>query len=145
MRLYIACCPVCEKFIRLNQTPRAGLRSIKVGGRGDCLAMDIVGGMDSLPLTPRSNRYQQRSDCFTRFAVAVLLVDQSSEVVIASILGHYITVYNTPCRILTDQTSNQSRLLIFVLYLEFLKYENLLIIHSPTGSVISLTKLLNIH
>ena len=100
VRLYVACCPVCERFIRLNRTPRAGLRSMEVGGRGDCVALDIVGGMDSLPLTPRSNRYiLTLIDCFTSFAVAVSLVDQSAEVVVASIIGHYITVYGTPRRI----------------------------------------------
>ena len=92
VRLYVACCPVCERFIRLNRTPKAGLRSMKVGGRRNCLAMDIVGGMDSLPQTPRGNRYiLTLIDCFTRFEVAVPLVDQSAEVVIASVIGHYIT------------------------------------------------------
>ena len=104
VRLYVACCPTCEKFIRLNRTPKAGLRLMEVGGR---LAMDIVGGMDSLPLTPRGNRYiLTLIDCFTRFAVAVPLVDQSAEVVIASVIGHYITEYGTPRRILTDQGRN---------------------------------------
>ena len=69
--------------------------------------MDIVGGMDSLPQTPRGNRYiLTLIDCFTRFAVAVSFVDQSAEVVIASVIGHYITVSNTPRRILTDQSCN---------------------------------------
>ena len=31
--LYVACCPVCERFIWLNRTPKAGLRSIEVCGR----------------------------------------------------------------------------------------------------------------
>ena len=87
--------------------PEPGLRSMEVGGRGDCLAMDKVGGMDSLPQTPRGNRYiLTLIDCFTRFAVAVPLVDQSAEVVIASVIGHYITVYGTLRRILTDQGRN---------------------------------------
>ena len=80
---------------------------MKVGGRGDCVAMDIVGGMDSLPQTPRGNRYiLTLIDCFRRFAVAVPLVDRSAEVVVASVIGHYITVYGTPRRILTDQGRN---------------------------------------
>ena len=78
-----------------------------VGGRGDCLAMDIVGGRDSFPLTPRGHRYiLTMIDCFTRYAIAVPLVDQSAEVVIAAIIGNYITVYGTPRRILTDQGRN---------------------------------------
>ena len=77
---------------------------MEVGGRGDCLAMDVVGGMDSLPQTPRGHRYILTIiDCFTRYAVAVPLVDQSAEVLIASVLGSWITVYGTPRRILTDQ------------------------------------------
>ena len=76
VRLYIACCPVCERFLKVKRTPRAGLRSMDVGGRGDCLAMDIVGGKDSFPLTPRGHRYiLTMIDCFTRYAVAVPLVD----------------------------------------------------------------------
>ncbi len=45
---------------------------MEVVGRGDCMAMGIVGGMDSLQQTPRGNRYiKTLIDCFTRFAVAV--------------------------------------------------------------------------
>ena len=40
VRLYIACCPTCERFLRLGRLPRAGLRPMEVGGRGDCIAMD---------------------------------------------------------------------------------------------------------
>ena len=69
--------------------------------------MYIVGGMDSLPQTPRGNRYiLTLIDCFTRFAVAVPLVDQSVEVVILSVIGQYITVYGTLSRILTNQGRN---------------------------------------
>ena len=53
--LYVAYCPVCEKFIRLSRTPLAGLRPMEVGGRDDCLAMDIVRGKDSFPITPQKN------------------------------------------------------------------------------------------
>ena len=80
---------------------------MEVGRRGDCLAMDIVGGIYSLPQTPRGNRYiLTYIDCFTRFDVAVPLVDQSAENVIASVIGSYITVYGTPLRILPDQSRN---------------------------------------
>ena len=30
---------------------------MEVGGPGDCLAMDIVGGGEFLMLTPRANKY----------------------------------------------------------------------------------------
>ena len=107
VRLYVACCPTCKKFIRLNRTPKAGFRLMEVGGHEDCLTIDIVGGMDSIPLTQRGNRYiLTLIDFCTRFAVAVPLVAQSAEVVIASFIGHYITVYGTPRRIRTDQGQN---------------------------------------
>ena len=104
VRLYIACCPTCERFFKLNKTPKAGLRSMEVGGRGDCLALDVVGGKDSLPQTPRGHRYiLSIIDCFTRFAVAVPIIDQSTDTIISALLGSYLTVYGTPRRILTDQ------------------------------------------
>ena len=78
-----------------------------VGGPGDCVAMNIVGGIGSLPLTPRSNRcILTIIECLTRFAIAVPLVDQSSESVIAAVLGNYLTSYGTTRRVLTDQGRN---------------------------------------
>ena len=60
----------------MGRNPRAGLSWMAVGGRGDCLAMDIVGGKDSFPLSPRGNLYVQTMiDCFTRFAIAVAIPD----------------------------------------------------------------------
>ena len=107
VRIYVACCPVCENFLKLRRSPRASLRSMDVGIRGDCLAMDIVGGMESFPLTPRNNRYILTIiDCFTRYALAIPLPDQSSESIINAVVGHYITIYGTPKRILTDQGRN---------------------------------------
>ena len=83
---------------------KAGLHSMNVGGRGDILAMDIVGGGESLPLTARANRYiLTLIECFTRYAIAIHISDQSSEAVINAVIGNYITVYGTPRRILTDQ------------------------------------------
>ena len=78
-----------------------------VGGPGDCVAVDIVGGIYSLPLTPRGNRYILTIiDCFRRFAVAVPLADQSSESVIAAFLGNYLTSYGTPRKVLSDHGRN---------------------------------------
>ena len=104
VRLYVACCPVCEEFLRCARTPKAALNPMEVGGRGDCLAMDIVGGGDSLPTTSRGAKYILTFvDCFTRYAFAVPLNDQSSEAVINAVIGNYITVHGSPRRILTDQ------------------------------------------
>ena len=47
VRLYVSCCPLCEKFIRLSRTLCAGRRPMEVGGRNDCLAMNIVRNKDS--------------------------------------------------------------------------------------------------
>ena len=78
-----------------------------VGGPGDCVAVDIVGGIGSLPLTPRGNRsILTIIDCFTRFAIAVPLADQSSDSLIAAFLGNYITSHGTPRRVLSDQGRN---------------------------------------
>ncbi len=49
VRLYVACCPTCERFLRRGRNPRAGLHPMAVGGRKDCVSMNIVGGKDSLP------------------------------------------------------------------------------------------------
>ena len=76
VRIYVACCPVCENFLRLPRSPRAGLWSMDICTRGDCLAIDIVGGMESFQQTPRGNRYiLTLIDSFTRYALAVLLTD----------------------------------------------------------------------
>ena len=42
-------------------------------------------------------------DCFSRIAIAIALPDQTSETIIAAVIFHYIMVYGTPRRILTDQ------------------------------------------
>ena len=57
VKLYVAGCESFKKYWRQARTPKAGLRSMEVGGQGDCLAKDIVGGGESLPLTPRANKY----------------------------------------------------------------------------------------
>ena len=78
-----------------------------VGGRGDCVSMDIVGGKGSLTETPGGNNYILTIiDCFTRYAIAVPLADQSSSVIISVIIGNLITIYGTPRSILTDQGRN---------------------------------------
>ena len=78
-----------------------------VGGRGDCISMDIVRGKGSLPETPRGNNYILTIiDCFTRYAIAIPIFDQSSSVIISAIIGNLIKVYGTPRFILTDRGRN---------------------------------------
>ena len=123
VRLYIACCMTCERFLRLGRNSRAGLHPMAVGGRGDCVSMDIVGGKGSLPETPRGNNYSLTIiDCFTPYAIAVPLPDQSSSVMILAIIGNLITVYGSPRSILTDQGRNFESS-------EFLEFCNLFQIH----------------
>ena len=78
-----------------------------VGGRGDCISMDIVGGKGSLPETPKCNNYILTIiNCLTRYAIAIFLPDQSSSVIISAIFGNLITMYGTPRSLLTDQGRN---------------------------------------
>ena len=80
---------------------------MKVGGGGDCLAINIAKGTDSLPTTPRNNRYiLTMIDCCTRFAVAVPIPDQFSAVILFAIINQYFTLYGTPRRIFTDHSGN---------------------------------------
>ena len=123
VRLYVACCPICERFSRLKRNPRAGIRPMNVGGRGDCVSMNIDGGHSSLHETPSSNNYILNIiDCFTRYAVAIPLPDQSASVIIWAILGNFVTVNKTPRTIFTDQGRNLKSL-------EFLKFCKLFRIH----------------
>ena len=94
-----------------------------VGGRGDCVSMDIVGGKSCLPETPRGNNYILTIiDCFTRYAIAIPLPDQSSSVIVSAIIANLSTVYGTPRSILTDQGKNFESA-------EFLEFCNLFRIH----------------
>ena len=78
-----------------------------VGGRGDCISIDIIGVKGSFPETPRGNNYILTIiDCFTRNAIAVLLPDQSSSVIISAIIGNLITVYSAFRSILSYQGRN---------------------------------------
>ena len=78
-----------------------------VGGLGDCVSMDIVGGNGSFTETPRGNNYILTiRDCFTRYAIASPLPDQSSSVIISAFIGNFITVCSTPRSLLTDQGRN---------------------------------------
>ena len=104
VRIYVAACPVCTKFMRIRQLPRAGLRPMDIGGKGESLAIDISGDQGSLPLTARANRYIiTMIDWFTHIAVAVLLPDKSSDSIISAVLVNYILIHGTPHRILSDQ------------------------------------------
>ena len=83
---------------------------MSVESRGDCIAMDIVCGKDSLLLTPRKHKYiLSIIDFVTRYKIAVPLSDPFAAVVISAFIENYITVYGTPRRILFDQGRNFER------------------------------------
>jgi len=63
-----------------------------------------MGGKESLLLTPRGNRYILTIiDMFTKFVVAVPLLDQTSETITAMFLRKWILVFGPPGRVHTDQ------------------------------------------
>ena len=77
--IFIAACETCAKFRRIARTPRAPLCPILLGSRGEIVALDVMGGKESLLLTPRGNRYILIIiDMFTEFVVAVPIPDQTS-------------------------------------------------------------------
>ena len=94
-----------------------------VGGKGDCVYMDKIGGKGSLPETLLGNNYIFTIiDCITRYANAVPLPDQSTSIIILAIIGNFIIVYGTPHSILNDQCRNLESS-------EFLEFCNLFRIH----------------
>ena len=61
----------------------------------------------SLLLTGRSNRYIHIMIEFcTRYALAVILDNQSAKSVASAVLGKYVLLYGTPPRIFSDQKTN---------------------------------------
>ena len=68
------------------------------------LAINIVRGDESLPLTAYGNKYiLTLNGCFTCFAIAVLIFDQSAEAVVNAVIRNYNSVYGTHREIHTDQ------------------------------------------
>ena len=48
VKLYVNSCPVCDKFRGHRKNPRNPLHPIRVGARGEILAIDLVGGKENL-------------------------------------------------------------------------------------------------
>ena len=69
---------------------------MEVLGRGDFVAMDIVGGKDSLLETSGGHKYiLSIIDCFTRYALSIFIHHQFSSVIISATVGNYNTIYGT--------------------------------------------------
>ncbi len=78
IKLFVLACPVCDPFRRRDRS-RSELRKIPAGGRLELVAMDLVGGKDSLAVTNHGNKYIfTMIDVFTKFLVAVPIPDQSA-------------------------------------------------------------------
>ena len=70
--LYVVTCPVCDRFRSLHAKPRSPLHPVRVGFRGEILAIDLVGGKETLPTTDRENKYiLVVIDMFSRYVLAV--------------------------------------------------------------------------
>ena len=48
--LFIAACPTCDKFRSLRSLPSSPLHPVRIGYRGEVLAMDLVGEKGPRPL-----------------------------------------------------------------------------------------------
>ena len=94
VKLFVNSCPVCDKFRGRRKNPRNPLHPIRVGARGEILAIDLVGGKENLLTTPRNNRYfLVMIDLFTRFAVAVPVPDMTAQTVINAVLTKCCLVF----------------------------------------------------
>ena len=105
--LFVMTCPVCDRFRNLHAKPRSPLHPVRVGFRGEILAIDLVGGKEALPTTVRDNKYiLVMIDLFSRYVVAVPVPNQNAHTITDAVLNHWILVFGAPRRILTDQGAN---------------------------------------
>ena len=102
--LYVAACDVCIKFRRLAREPRGSLHPIHVGFRNEIVALDCVGGGNSLPTTARGNRYfLTMIDLFTKYCVVIPMIDHCAASVVDAFHSHWVLVFGSPYRVHTDQ------------------------------------------
>ena len=106
-KLFVSTCPVCDRFKIQARSPRSPLHPVRVGARGEILALDFVGGRDALPTTPRGNKLiLVMIDLFTRYVVAIPLPNQTASTLVETLVNNYLLVYGAPRRILTDRGAN---------------------------------------
>ena len=85
--LFIAICSTCEKCRSLRAQPRSPLHPVRVGYRGEILAIDLVGGKGTLPGTPSGNKYiLVMIDLFSRYVNAVALPNQNAQTVCMALI-----------------------------------------------------------
>ena len=104
VRLRCARCDVCELFRSPGRSPRSPLQPLRVGFRGQLVALDVVGGGVCLEPCPEGFRYWLTIiDVFTKFAVAVPLVLQDAPSICRAFLFNWILRFGAPLKVLTDQ------------------------------------------
>ncbi|KAF0096477.1 MAG: hypothetical protein FD144_5878, partial [Rhodospirillaceae bacterium] len=107
IKLYIAACPTCDKFRNAPRNARSPLHPIRVAARGEIVAMDVMGGKESLLETARHNRYILTVvDLFTKYLVAIPLPNQLATTVGEAFLHHWVLIFGAPMRLLTDRGLN---------------------------------------
>ncbi|KAF0153184.1 MAG: hypothetical protein FD188_3384, partial [Ignavibacteria bacterium] len=107
IKLFVSTCPVCDRFKIQSKTPKSPLHPVRVGSRGEILAIDVVGGKETLPTTPRGNKYIfVMIDLFTRYVVAVSIPDQQAPTISDALINRFILIFGTPKKIISDQGAN---------------------------------------
>lgn len=103
---------------------------MEVSSRRDCIAMDKVKNKGSLPLFFYGNMYILTIiDCFTRYAIAVPLPNQSAESFVNAIIEVILrcTALSVEYSLIKEQIFSQSCFSIFAKSFEFIKSERLVI------------------
>ena len=86
---------------------KAPLGQIPVGARGELVAMDFMGGGDTLPITKSGNKnILVIIDVFTKYVVAVATKDQTAKTLADIFEREWLFKFGAPHRLLTDQGSN---------------------------------------
>ena len=107
IRLQCARCDVCERFRCPGRTPRSPLRPIQTGFRGQIVALDVVGGKESLMESKEGYKcWLTIIDIFTKYAVAVPMQCQTAETITRAFLCSWILRFGAPHKVLTDQGRN---------------------------------------
>ncbi|KAF0190251.1 MAG: putative integrase core domain protein, partial [Gammaproteobacteria bacterium] len=104
VELHVRLCDVCELLRNPAKKPREELQPIHTGAPGEIVAIDRVGGRESLPRTPRGNRYIcTMIDLFTKYAEAVPLRNVRAMTVADVFVHGWICKHGAPLRVLSDQ------------------------------------------
>ena len=102
--LFIATCSTCEKIRSLRAIPRSPLHPVRVGYLGEILAIDLLGGKGTLPVTPAGIKYiLVMIDLFSRYVHAVALPKQSAQTVCNALSHSWVLRFGAARKILPDQ------------------------------------------